>query len=621
MSRVPLGSRRLRVGIYAVVFVAALVGYVQRNGSSPVVHPDTAFELALATECLRDDACTTLGGPASFAGVYHMVGWLNFMVVAEWLGLGRDAIHLLIQVANAFGIVLVMLVADRLGGLGAAALAPYFAFQSGAAPGALYDSSLMAFFGTVLLVQCVAAATTRPPTMLVVLAALVAAIIAEVHLAGGLALLSVLWVVLLHPAGRVRRVVLVAITFVAAMLVVSPRGIVWDLGQLLSRVGAGSSGSTTTADPFALRLETARNAFCFVLPWIAHVVLRRWFGTPPRGLHGALAVAVPLFGAYAAGVLIGALPRTSYHYLEHGWPARAVVLAVPLATIAAVAWNALTTRLGMVAPRRDAVLWIVPLLLSLYAAVTQRGPERPQPRWADVQVLARVLHDDWQWDWPTVNSQVRSPEKQRLLTDLAVTIPKWEHDDRLVARRAPEPIAVIAVETRRVPDPLPHDWILVSRRASYALLVIPTHSALDWDGHMACYDGPTNVETCVGPPVDPMVLSNLPVPPTEVRRFVRRVAWRGAAGTVERIVLPELPLSCVGRILQGPPGTEIDSSGRGARIIHPGEVTFEWRPNTPGCGTWDFVKQDSPPFMFAGDPGTVDALGRLMLPQNGEDHP
>ena len=131
-----VGSRRLRAGIYAAVFAAALIGFIRRNDFSPVVHPDTAFELALARECLDDDACTTLGGPASFRNVYHMVAWLNFMVVAEWLGLGRDAIHLVVQVANACGVILVMLVADRLGGLGAATLAPYFAFRSGAAPGA-----------------------------------------------------------------------------------------------------------------------------------------------------------------------------------------------------------------------------------------------------------------------------------------------------------------------------------------------------------------------------------------------------------------------------------------------------------------------------------------------------
>lgn len=607
-----LGSRHLRLAIYAAVFAAALTGYIHRNDTSPVVHPDAAFELALAQECLDLDACTTLGGPASFGGIYHMVGWLNFMVLAQWLGLGRDGIHVLVQLLNASAIVVTMLVADRLGGLPAATLAPYFAFRSGAAPGALYDSALMPFFGTVLLVQCVAAAVARPPVGLIVLAALAAAVVAEIHLAGGLAFVSVAWVVLLYPPGRARRLVIAASTAAVALLVISPRGIVWDLGQLFSRVGAAPGTPTSSGDPFALRLETAQQALLFLAPWIVHLLMGRWLGRPARGLHGALAVSVPLFAAYGAGVALGVLPRTSYHYLEHGWTARAVVLAVPIAAITGAAWDALTSWVPVGASMRRAVLWIVPLVLSVDAAVSLPGPDRPRPRWADVQALAHMLHDDWQWDWPTVTAQLRSPDKQRVLDDLAATLPTWQDDEAMAPHRASEPITLVAVETSRVPDPLPHGWISVSRRRLSTLLAIPTPSALDWTGHTACFEDRTGRESCVDPPVDAGLPSRLPIPISEVRRFVRRVPWRGAAGTIERIVMPELPVSCVGRIVQGPPGTEIDADGRGARITHPGDVVFEWRPNTIECGAWDFLKQDDPPFMLAGAPETVDALGRMM---------
>jgi len=610
----PLGARHLRSAIYALVFAAALAGYVRRNDLSPVVHPDAAFELALADECLRLNACTTLGGPASFGGIYHMVGWLNFMVLGQWLGLGRDGIHALVQVLNASMIVVTMFVADRLGGLPAATLAPYFAFQSGAAPGALYDSALMAFFGTVLLVQCVAAAVARPPVASIVLAALCAAVVAEIHLAGGLAFVSVAWVVLLTPPGRARRLVVAASTAAIALLIISPRGIVWDLGQLLSRLGTASAETTGSSDPFALRLETAQHALYFLAPWFAHRLVGRWIGGPPRGLHGALAVSVPLFAAYAAGVAIGVLPRTSYHYLEHGWTARAVVLAVPIAAIATAVWDALTSWVPVGASIRRAALWIVPLLLSLEAAVALPGPDRPQPRWADVQALARMLHDDWQWDWPTVNAQLRSPEKQRVVDDLAASVPGWEDGDTKTARRAPGPVTLIAVETRRVPDPLPPDWITVSRRTLSTLLAVPTPSALDWAAQTACLEDRDGRETCFGPPLDPRLTSQLPTPVSEVRRFVRRVPWRGAPGTSERIVMPEIPISCVGRIVQGPPGTEIDAGGRSARVTNPGEVVFEWRPNTVDCGAWDFLKQDDPPFMLAGDPNTVDAMSRMIVP-------
>ncbi len=589
-----------------------MAGAIRRSDFSPVVHPDTAFEEALVQECLHENACTTLGGGASFSGIYHMVGWLNFMTVAEWLGLGRDAIHLLIQFLNASRVVVIMLVADRLGGPTAAALAPYFAFRTGASPGALYDSALMAFFGTVLLVQCVAAAVARPPLKLVVLAALGAAVIAEVHLAGLLAFLSVVWVVLLYAPDRVRRVAVVTMAFAAAVLIISPRGLVWDLAQLFSRLGGVSSGSTQSGDAFPLRLEIAKSALYFLLPWIMFRLLRSWVGEPPRGLQGALAVCVPLFVAYSIGVLLGVLPPTSLHYLEHGWPARAVVLAVPIAAIASAVWDGLTSRVAVSASPYRAVLWIMPLLLSLNAAVAQPGPERPQPRWADVQALARLLHDDWHWDWPTVNRQLLSPEKQRVLADLSAAVPGWESDDGMAARRDPEPLALIAVETPRVAHPLPRGWIIVSRRTFYSLLAIPTQSSLHWDDQTACLEDQSGHETCFGPPVDPNLLWTLQSRVPEIRRFVRRVPWRGTAGTEERIVMPELPLTCVGRILRGPPGIEIDPTGRSARVTNPGEVIFEWIPNTPDCGMWDFLKQDDPPFVIAGSPETVDLMSRLM---------
>ncbi|MDX2166789.1 MAG: hypothetical protein SF182_06985 [Deltaproteobacteria bacterium] len=605
-------SYRLRAAIYALIFAAALVGFIRRNDFSPVVHPDTAFEEALVRECLRDGTCTTLGGSASFRGVYHMVGWLNFRAAAEWFGLGRNATHLLIQFANAFGIVLVMFVSDRLGGLTAAALAPYFAFQTGAAPGALYDTSPMGFLGTVLLVLCVAAAVARPPLKIVALTTLTAAVIAEVHLAGTMAFLSVVWVVLLHPPGRGRRVALATILFVLAVLIISPSGLAWDIGQMVSGLSAPDASAARPMEALATRIHAAKEALIFLVPLILYRLLGARLGDPPRGLHGALAVCVPLTLAYSIGVLLGILPWTSFHYLEHAWAAKAVVLAVPIAGLASPVWNWLALRVRMAALPRRAMLWIVPLLLSLIAAVTQPGAMRPQPRWTDVHALARLLHDDWQWDWPTADAQLLSPEKQFVLGDLSAIEPDWKNDEGMVPRHPPEPVAVIAIETASLPNPLPSGWIVVSKRMFSTLLAIPTKSLLDWDDQTACIEDQRGNNTCFGPPVDAKLLWNLPSPAAEIRRFVRRVPWRGKEGAAELIVMPKLPLSCVGRIAQGPPGTEKDPDGRRARITSPGEVVFEWQPNTPNCGIWDFLKQDNPPFVLAGSPETVDVMSGLI---------
>lgn len=605
-------SPGLSVWAYAAVFVAALIGSIQRNDLSPVVHPDTAFELALVQECLRGEGCTTLGGSASFSGIYHMVGWLNFVVLAEWLGLGRDAIHLLVQVANAVRIVLVMLVAGRLGGAPAAALAPYFAFETSAQPGVLYDTSLMAFFGTVLLVQCVAAAAERPPARFLVLAALVAAVIAEIHLAGAMALVSVVWVAFLHTPNRVRRVALVTLVFVAAVLVISPMSIAWNLSQVVARLAAGMPGAASPIDGLQSRLQNGIAALSFLVPWMVYRIGRPWLGEPPPGLRGAMAVCVPLAGAYAVGVLIGAMPATALHYLEHGYPAKAVVLAVPLAVIGASIWRWVASLLAIPVAVRGLASWMVPLILSLLAAGEQTPGERLLPRWADVQALARLLHDDWQWDWPTVQRALRSPEKMLLLVDLSAAVPGWETDASPPAREAAESIAVVAVGPGRVPDPLPDGWIVVSRRRSQTLLAVPLRSSLDWSDQAICIEDRAGRETCVGPPIDAERLEDLREQVPEMRRWVRRVRWRGAEGAVESIVMPEIPLTCAGRIVQAPPGSVIDAGGRRARVTGHGEVAFEWLPNSPDCSSWDFLKLDDPPFLITGDGETVDRLARIL---------
>jgi hypothetical protein len=508
-----------------------------------------------------------------------------------------------------------MLVADRLGGPTAAALAPYFAFQTGAAPAVLYDTSLMAFFGTVLLIQCVAAAIERPPMTFIALLAVEAAVIAEVHLTGVMAFLSVVWVAVLHPPDRVRRVAMATMVFVVAVLIISPKTIAWNLLQLVSRPGAVSGDPTPSGDALPLRLHTATAALGFSIPWMIHWLGRSQLGRPPRGLHGAVAVCVPLAVAYSIGVLAGAFPTAPHskdHYFEHAIPAMALVLAVPLAAIASTIWQSAASLLAAPAYVRRAPLWIVPLFLSLNAAVDQPGPLRPQPHWDDVQALARLLHDDWQWDWPTVDTELRSPEKRLLLQDLSAAVPDWDTAGRMAVRRTPQPVALIEVDPRRVPDPLPSGWIMVSRRTFHALLGIPMPSSLQWDAQTACLEDHRGHETCFPPPVDRKLLwtldsSRLP----EIRRLVRRVPWRGTAGTVESIVIPDLVFSCPGRIVQGPPGTEIDDGGRSARLTTSGEVIFEWVPNTQSCSIWDFLKQDDP-FVIAGEPDIVESIARLV---------
>jgi hypothetical protein len=267
--------------------------------------------------------------------------------------------------------------------------------------------------------------------------------------------------------------------------------------------------------------------------------------------------------------------------------------------------------LGVPATARAALLWITPLLLSLHVALAQPFPLRTQPRWTDVQSLARLLHEEWRWDWPSVTRALHSPDKARLLDDLAAAVPGWDTAPRRAPRTPPQPLMLVAVETRRLPDALPEGWIIVSRHPLQVLLAVPLRSHLDWDAQVICAEDQRGAETCTGPPAEPGRLAELRARAAEIRRFVRCLPWR-AEGAVEAIVMPDIPFTCRGRIAQGPPQTEIDASRRAARISQPGQVCLEWTPNTPDCALWDFLKLDEPPFVIAGDPYTVETVSGLI---------
>jgi len=619
--------RALPAWAYAIVFLVALAGSIRSADFSPVVWSDTSCEEGWVQTCLRNDACTTLGGGTSLNGVFgvsifHMVGWVDFMVAAEWLGLGRDAIHMLIQVANALRIVLVMFVADRLGGAPAAALAPFFAFETAAAPGALYDSSPMAFLGTVLLVQCVAAVARRPSAGRLALAAAGGAVIAEVHIAGLMTLVSVVWVAMLYPPRRFARAAMAVIVFLVTMALISPKALVSNVFQVVSLLPAvvstgRLSGSGVTAPELTLRVQCAAGSLIFLLPWVVLRLLRSRLGAPRRELQGALAVSLPVALGYAIGVLAGIFPAGSHgtdHYFEHVSAATAVVIAVPLAGIACAFWERIESYLPVWSPVVRAGLWIVPLFFSLGTAWGQRTPQRPQPHWADVNALGRLLHDDWRWNWTDVASELRSPDKALLLQDLSTAFPDWQQSPAGEAVRVPGPMVLIEIRSGRTPDPVPEGWTVVSRRMFYTLLAVPTGSALDWRQQTTCLVDRDGQEQCSAPgPTgrSPTLSSMDSARVSTIRSLVRHVPWEGAPGRAESVVMPTMGAACGGRIIAGPPGTEIGDDGRSARVMTPGDVVFEWHPGTPDCSIWDFARADDP-FVIAGDAATVEQVIALL---------
>jgi hypothetical protein len=653
--------------VYAVVFLVTLAGSVKTLDLSPILWIDTVFEFDRVESCLRDGACTTRGPTSSFIGIHHMVGWLDFWVFLEWLGLDQNETHVLIQVANALKIVLVVFVADRLGGGVAGALAPFFALTTGAAPGALYDSSLMPFLGAVILVQLVAAASQRPPLRLIVLAALGSAVVAEFHIAGVLTLASVLWVVFLYPPERIRRAKIAVATFAVAVLVISPNGAISNLLELPSRIftfvagfpdGVASSPAHQLV-PFSKRLWPSLAYLGFLLPWALCRLAPSRVGSLHPGLRGALAVSVPVALVFSIGVLLGAFPAYGgyHHYWEHAYPAYAVVYAVPLAflgyalfaslplalvvsiaallgefpvsrgehqyfvtvvravPLAALGYG-LFARLGVrfAVPTflRQLKPWMVPLSLSLVVAWNPRSPSVPHLHRANVEALGDLLHDEWRWDWAAVTRELRLSYKAILLDYLSTMIPDWEREGVFDPLRPHEPLVIIEVDRRRVPDPLPSGWVALSRGVRSTLLAIPTGSSLDWGSLMTCLTNVRGQEQCHGSTNHHNLLRFMDrSEAAEIQSVTRRIAWHGEPGVTEKILLPRGLLFCSGRIDSGPPGTRIAEDGQIAYVSQPGDIVLKWTPRSRGCERWLYWKEDDP-FVVAGDPATVDLIRGLI---------
>jgi hypothetical protein len=211
-----------------------------------------------------------------------------------------------------------------------------------------------------------------------------------------------------------------------------------------------------------------------------------------------------------------------------------------------------------------------------------------------------------------VTRELRVSYKAILLDYLSTMIPDWKEGENIEPLRPHEPLVVIEVDRRRVPDPLPAGWVALSRGVRFTLLAIPTGSSLDWGGMMTCFMNERGHEQChdASNQHDLLHLMDRSVA-AEIQSVTRRVPWRGKPGVTEKIFIPRHPLLCSGRIDSGPPGTQIGEDGQIAYVSQPGEVVFRWTPGAPGCERWLYWKEDDP-FVVAGDPATVDLTRGLI---------
>ena len=344
----------------------------------------------------------------------------------------------------------------------------------------LYNSSLLLFLGTVFLLACTAAAV-RPGLPSLACAALVAAVLANTHLACAAAGVSLAWVALTAPRRRLSLALFALALFAAVTFALAPPGWLHDLAQLVQERGAVRHPTAVLAVPPNPMLGWALFG---IAAWLVSFAVR----TPRaveyrRNLQGAVALVAPFLAAFLVAPRLGLFPEPKY--LIHLKAACAVAAAVPLATLVVAPLQRLAPRL------LGAAEVVLPFgLAALLVALPRFGPvatgqvaaaERV-PTYADLVAAARVLVDERGWDADDVIARLRSPDGIATLTGLR----QLTEDAPRRAGGAAETALLLTLPAADVPATPPAGWRVLRRAAPAATVLIALPSRLDWSDFEAC---------------------------------------------------------------------------------------------------------------------------------------
>jgi hypothetical protein len=623
-TRVPPDSRRKQgwsPAVLAALFIGALIASLGYAGTSPIASLDTWNEEREIQQCVVSDSCTLDGMGTSLPYLEHGVGWLDFRTLLAWTGAGVDGAHFVMQLLNSAAVVLVFYLAAQLGGGPLAGALAVGILQFGIGPlcvtrTELYNSSPLLFLGAVLVLACTAAAQ-RPCVAAVVLAALVAAVMANDHLACILTGASVAWVALLAPRRPVRLAAVALATFALAAFVLAPPVWLHDVAALLQHresIRHVIAGPTLRYNELMLWASLALGA------WVVSLVSRAPAWTEyRRRAQGALAVLVPFLAAFLAASRYGIVADAKY--LAHVKAACAILAALPLTLIAE---PALRKRLAR--PRMDRIERLLPFATALLIAIPPNlgrlESDARSPTFRDVDRVFHILRDEHGWDFPSMLSRVKGPSEVSIVTGLR---------DLSVATDPPATSAaddgvgavLLVLEPGEMPQPLPTGWSVVHRssRATTVLIVMP--SRIDWrrfDVRVEPVDVPAGPwvgsSLWLEEPRDAIGVPNLPPPSAGVRGTLRiRLPLRPAApGSTDEIFLPRLGDVCGGYIgSTSTAGLEVAPDRRHAVLVapepgqpSPASVELEWQLGSPECSGWAY--DGLPPFFVEGDAANVRLL-------------
>ncbi len=449
--------------------------------------------------------------------------------------------------------------------------------------------------------------------------ALVAAVMANVHLACVVCGASVAWVALLAPRRRFLLAGLGAALFALAAILVALPGWLHNLVSLVQHHGA--DGGETQG------LVWRRIG---LLPWAAFAVVA-WMvsfggaqiGREYRGrVNGAIAVLVPFLIAFLVAPRFGM--EASPKYLAHLGPACAVAVALPIGLVAGAALRRVSGRLS------QACELITPFAVAV-AIATPTAPTERTPTLQDLRMVARILHDERGWDGPRMLESAKAMEQTLLLTGLRQLGTPQRTSNSSAADR--ETAVLMTVEADDLPEPLPANWRVVRRLRDAAIVLVFMESRIDWGRFEVCVlPGDGQTETCrdaslreMPAPTEPLIVPGMPPAAMRSRARLRlRLPLRPAAsGFTDEVFMPRSQGLCGGRIIGiSDDVVHVDADGRHAVIParEPGSGTpitldLEWNILSPEC---DGTAYDGwPPLIVEGDAASVRPLEMVLRKREG----
>jgi hypothetical protein len=607
-----------------VIGASALIVARRVGGPSASVWPDTFNDQAEVQRCLENDECTVYGMGTSVPGFVHAGGWLQWRDLGSALGFSMDQQYVFLQVLDAFAVMLAAFVAWRLGGPLAAAVATYAIWNrygsAGVTYNALYNSLPMPFLGGVLLIACVDA-VERPSAAAVAAVGLVGAIVANVHFAGVTCGLTSVWIGFCAPRRRLRLAMIGGAAFALGTLVISPASWLHAIGYVLSHPG----GERRETGTFALLGEPV------VVDglWLTALWALLWFGARSgplrRRLGPMIAIIAPPLAVFLVAGLIGRINPSGKYIADIRAP-----VAVAFALVVAAAAQFLTRPLGSLTEwpalwrvRAGRLRRAVPYLGAVTLLAYGSGGDGPTLRLRDIDAAARVIRNDFGWDYATAVRSLKSPYFHDTLTAWKSMYPTWARGTGSSGQVDGGQTAVLLqVAKRDLPIPIPLGWRVISTTTLEATVLASVPSWIDWTRYTVCRsDGRGGAERCVESGLfdrphqsNTIEIDAMPdAAKVEERDLLQlRLPLRaGAPGEVHEVYMPRHPSQlCSGRITAVPEGSRMDPDGRHATLVTAAagaELVVEW--NLAAC---TIGLGDLPPFFVEGDAKTVHPLAELM---------